>query len=98
MDVHFKNAVLEKVEADANYDGGLSKPIAKIFRKRMQQIRAAIDERLFYALKSLHFEKLEGDRKHQHSMKLNDQWRLIVEFEGESPNKVIVIVEITDYH
>ncbi|MCH8266483.1 MAG: type II toxin-antitoxin system RelE/ParE family toxin [Acidobacteria bacterium] len=98
MEVQFKDAVLEKVEADANFNGGLSKAIVKAFRKRMQQIRSAADERLFYALKSLHFEKLEGDRKHQHSMMLNDQWRLIVKFEGESPNKIVVIVEITDYH
>ena len=98
MDVHFKNAVLEKVEADATFNGGLSKAIVKAFRKRMQQIRSAADERLFYKLKSLHFEKLEGDRQHQHSMKLNDQWRLIVEFEGESPNKIVVIIEIADYH
>jgi plasmid maintenance system killer protein len=29
---------------------------------------------------------------------LNDQWRLIIEFEGESPDKTAVIVEIVDYH
>ena len=47
----------------------------------MQMIRAASDERTFYELKSLHFEKLKGDRSHQHSMRLNKQWRFIVEFE-----------------
>jgi len=29
-------------------------------------------------------------------MRLNDQWRL--EFEGNSPKKTIVIVNIEDYH
>ena len=64
----------------------------------MEQIRAATDERTFYALKSLHFEKLKGDREGQHSMRLNVQFRLIVELRGTAPAKVVRIVEITDYH
>ncbi len=96
--MRFRDAGLEKVETDAANDGGLGEAIAKVFRKRMQQIRAAPDERDFYALKSLRFEKLEGKRSHQHSMRLNDQWRLILEFEGEGKNKKILIVGIEDYH
>lgn len=64
----------------------------------MQMIRAAADERTFYELKSLHFEKLKGDRSGQHSMRLNKQWRLILEFEGASIAKVACIVQIEDYH
>jgi proteic killer suppression protein len=64
----------------------------------MQTIRSAPDERDLYALKSLHFEKLKGQRSHQHSIRLNDQWRLILEFKGKAPNKTIVIVAIEDYH
>jgi len=57
-----------------------------------------MDEREFYALKSLHFEKLKGDRAHQRSMRLNSQWRLILEFEEDSDGKIAVIVSIEDYH
>jgi proteic killer suppression protein len=56
------------------------------------------DERVFYNLKSLHFEKLKGDRSHQHSMRLNKQWRLIIEFEGIAPNKLVAVISIEDYH
>jgi proteic killer suppression protein len=98
LEVRFADPSLERVEADANYDGGLSKPLVKAFRKRMQYIRDALDERDFYKMKSLQFEKLEGKRQHQHSMRLNDQWRLITEFEGGSPNKKIVVMGIEDYH
>jgi plasmid maintenance system killer protein len=31
-------------------------------------------------------------------MRINDQWRLIVEFEENTPNKRIIIVAIEDYH
>lgn len=64
----------------------------------MQAIRAAEDERTFYAMKSLHFEKLKGNRSHQHSMRLNDQWRLILEFECTNDGKVVLVIGIEDYH
>ena len=64
----------------------------------MQVIRAAPDERDFYAMKSLHFEKLEGDRSHQRSLRLTKKWRLIVELEGSAPNKVVRVKGIEDYH
>jgi proteic killer suppression protein len=98
MEVDFANGELESLETDPTYSAGLSQALVKLFRKRMQQIRAAVDERDFYALKSLHFEKLSGARRHQHSMRLNDQYRLIVELQGEGSNKVVRIVGIEDYH
>ena len=39
-------------------------------------------------------EKLKGDREGQHSIRINDQWRICFEWqEGDAFN-----VEITDYH
>lgn len=98
MEVKFTDAALDRLETDAKYDAGFPADIVKAFRNRMQVIRAAVDERVFYQLKSLRFEKLKGSRSHQHSMRLNDQWRLITVLEGEAPKKVIVIVGIEDYH
>ncbi len=31
-------------------------------------------------------------------MRLNDQWRLILEMEGKGNEKILVIVAIEDYH
>jgi toxin HigB-1 len=98
MEVQFRGTKLDRLEIDSRYDGGFSQPVVTAFRRRMQMIRAAPDERVFYELKSLHFEKLQGSRSHQYSMRLNDQWRLIVEFAGEAPQKKIVIIGIEDYH
>jgi len=94
----FRDRRLDRLEADEAFDGGYQPALVKAFRRRMQQIRAAMDERDFYSQKSLRFEKLKGERAHQHSMRLNDQWRLILEFEGRGAEKVVVIVEIEDYH
>jgi proteic killer suppression protein len=94
----FKDENLRQVERDIAADCGHGQAVTKMFRRRMQTIRAALDARDFYAQKSLHFEKLQGRRDHQRSMKLNDQWRLIVEILGEAPNKTVWIIGIEDYH
>lgn len=98
MEVRFNDDCLDRLEVDPDEDCGFSEAVVTVFRKRMQMIRAAPDERAFYQLRSLRFEKLKGSRKHQYSMRLNDQWRLILEFEGGAPNKVVVVVAIEDYH
>ena len=58
MDVRFEDPSLEKLEVDPKYTAGLDAALVKAFRKRLQFIRAALDERAFYAMKSLHYEKL----------------------------------------
>ncbi len=98
MEVRFKDAKLDRLETDPKYDAGFSQAIVTAYRKTMQVIRAAPDERVFYNLKSLHFEKLKGDRSSQHSMRLNKQWRLILELEGIAPDKLVVVIRIEDYH
>ncbi|MEX2170581.1 MAG: type II toxin-antitoxin system RelE/ParE family toxin [Pirellulales bacterium] len=98
MKVEFSDKDLDRLEVDANFNGGHSRQIVKLYRKRMQAIRAANDLRPLYAMKSLHFEKLSGDRQHQRSLRLNNQWRLIVEVIEADSETVVRIVEIVDYH
>ena len=98
MEIAFADKSLERLETDADYSAGFGDAVVRAYRKRLQQIRAATDERAFYALRSLHFEKLKGDRKTERSMRLNDQWRLIVEMKGKSRAKVVRIVDVADYH
>jgi len=89
---------LERVERDAGATLGHGADVDKAFRRRMQLIRNAADERDFRALKSLHFERLKGNRSGQCSMRLNDQWRLVLEFETDGQGKVVVVVRVEDYH
>ena len=80
------------------FNAGFNMAIARAYRKRTQQIRAATDERTLYSHRSLHFERLKGVRAGQYAMRLNDQWRLIVELRGAAPRKTVYVVEIVDYH
>jgi len=98
MDFEIKDDDLERVYYEAGFTSGFQPGIIKVFCKRMQQIAAARDERLFYELKGIGFEKLKGKRSHQRSMKLNDQWRLILEIRKGNPGNKIVVVGIEDYH
>ena|SRR5947207_12391331 len=93
------DATVQRLDDKADFTGGYSRAIIKAFRSRMQLIRAAADVRTFYGLKSLHFEKLKGKRHRQHSMRLNKQFRLIVEIEKDSAGaQMLVILGIEDYH
>jgi len=98
LDVVFRDKELEALATDKNARSRYAQAIEKKFRLRIQQIVSAADERDFYQHAAWHFEKLKGDRSHQHSIRLNDQWRLIVEIEDAVPNKRIVIAGIEDYH
>lgn len=98
MDVAFKSDSLDRLETDPSYSAGFGGDVVKAYRRRMQQIRAATDERTFYRHRALNFEKLQGQREGQYSMRLNDQWRLIVELKGEAASKIVRIIEIVDYH
>jgi proteic killer suppression protein len=98
MEVDFRDTDLDKMETDAHFSGGWPPNIVSSYRRKMQQIRAAVDERFIRNMKSLHFEKLKPPRDHQHSIRLNDQWRLILELIDNDKDKRVVIVGIEDYH
>jgi proteic killer suppression protein len=50
-----------------------------------------------YSFKSLHFEKLKGDKAGQSSIRLNNRYRLIIEKVNEEVIKIL-IVEISKHY
>lgn len=98
MDAEFTDELLKRLYEDPKFSGGFSDAVVKAFRKRMQTILAAADERDFYALKSLHCEQLKGKLHGQHSIRLNDQYRLLLRISASGGKKKVVIVAIVDYH
>ncbi len=98
MEVEHADSDLDQLETDPHFDGGRDQGLVRQFRKSMQLLRAAVDERDLHAQRGMRFEKLKGDRQHQHSIRLNRQWRLILEIEGEGPQKKVRVIGIEDYH
>lgn len=68
------------------------------YRKKIQVLDSAMDERDLRAMRSLNLEKLKGDRAGQYSVRLNDQFRLILTFHTEDDGRVVVVLEVVDYH
>lgn len=100
MEVRFADDRLRRLESDPTFRAReFGDDVVRSYRKKLQFIRAATDERDLYGMKSLHFEKLQGERSHQRSIRLNKQWRLILELAAaEEGGKTVVVVSIEDYH
>lgn len=98
MEIVFRNKDLDRLEIDSEFTAGYAPGIVKAYRKRIWAIRNATDERDFYVFKSWHYEKMKGNRSKQRSIKLNEQWRLIIEIIKMKPSNVIKIIGIEDYH
>ncbi|MBN2194849.1 MAG: type II toxin-antitoxin system RelE/ParE family toxin [Polyangiaceae bacterium] len=91
----------KKLEALYTAEAGARKyprAVVTAFFEVMAMLDAAVDERDLYAVKSLHFEALKGDRAGQHSIRLNKQFRLILRIETDEDGNVVVLIEIDDYH
>ena len=68
------------------------------FQGLIHLLRAAPGLNDLYAIRSLHFEKLRGDRLGERSLRLNDQYRLVVRIEDPGDGPEVVVLEIVDYH
>lgn len=98
VEVEFDDDDLRQLYEDAAMTGGFSQSVVSRFRDRIGFIKSSRDERDLYAMRSLRFERLKGKRQNEFSMRLNDQWRLIVQIRGEAPHKRIAVLGIEDYH
>ena len=68
--------------------------IQQIALRKLRMIDSAIDLRDLVAPPSNRLEKLKGQRKEQHSIRINDQWRICFKWHENNAYDV----EIMDYH
>lgn len=89
----FKDKEAEKIY-HRGYSRRLPHDIQKIAMRKLWMLDAAPDLNSLRAPPSNHLEALKGDRKGQHSIRINKQWRIcFVWSEGDAYE-----VEIVDYH
>ena len=98
MEVIFASEELQRLAAEKRYTARLPTAVVRAYRKRLQAIWAANDERDLGAVRGNRFEKMKGSRSHQYSLRLNDQYRLIVELVRAASRTKIRLVAIEDYH
>ncbi len=99
MRFQFRKKKLEALYAEEK-DAHKYPGVVDDFFEVMAIIDAAVDERDLYAQKGLRFEKLKGKRgkQGQRSLRLNDQWRLIVTVDEDEQGNYLTIIDIEDYH
>jgi toxin HigB-1 len=98
MEIVFANETLGLVETE---DAGQTKlPVAviKAVRRKLTVMRAALDDRSLRNWKSLHYEKLKGDRDGYRSVRVNDKYRIVFALDERAQPPTITIVDIEDYH
>lgn len=98
MDVELEDARLALIETDRAAETKLPVAVIQSARRKLNVIRAAPDERTLRNWKSLHYEKLKGDRTDHRSIRLNSQWRLVFRLEDSSAPARIVVLSVEDYH
>lgn len=82
----------------AAFDGrarkGFPSDILKVVRRKLEMVNAAAILTDLRSPPGNRLEALHGDRKGQHSIRVNDQYRICFIWTDEGPTDV----ELTDYH
>jgi proteic killer suppression protein len=68
--------------------------IERVARRKLLQLHAAGELNSLRVPPGNQLEALKGDRKGQHSIRINAQWRVCFEWRGDGAHQV----EIVDYH
>lgn len=98
MEVRFSDADLDRLESDPRFTANLPPEVVTRYRKVLNFIRHAMDERDLRAWPALHFEKLKQTMDGDYSMRLNRQWRLLADIEGTAPNKIVIVRKIENHY
>lgn len=84
-------------DTQALYEGAHPKRfrnIESVAERKLQMLDAAVELRDLRAPPGNRLEALSGDRAGQHSIRVNDQWRVCFTWTANGPESV----EIVDYH
>ncbi|HRQ63483.1 MAG TPA: type II toxin-antitoxin system RelE/ParE family toxin [Xanthomonadaceae bacterium] len=68
--------------------------LEQVARRKLEQLHAAASLDFLRVPPGNRLEALRGDRKGQHAIRINDQWRLCFRWIGSDAEDV----EIADYH
>lgn len=84
-------------DTQALFETGKSRRFVSIVRvaaRKLTQLEAASTLEFLASPPGNKLEALKGDRKGQHSIRVNDQWRICFRWTPDGPEGV----EIVDYH
>ena len=72
----------------------LPRDIQQIARRKLRMLNNAVGLADLRVPPANRLERLKGQRRGQHSIRINDQWRVVFRWEDSGPTDV----DIVDYH
>jgi len=90
----FRGALAELILQQRRVPKGFPTDIAKVARRKLVQLNNAAVLGDLAAPPGNRLEVLRGDLAGRHSIRINDQWRIVFRWTNEGPEQV----EIVDYH
>jgi proteic killer suppression protein len=100
MRFQFKTKKLEALYTEEKNAHKYPSEVIDNFFEVMEILDAIPNEIALYQYKGIRFEKLKGKRGklQQRSIRLNQQWRLILTIEKDEEGNFISLIDIEDYH
>ena len=99
MRIDFEDDDLRRLYEDRDFvHPRIGPEITKAFRKAVNRLVAAESEVDLRKYTALRYKKLQGDQAGCRSVRLNDQWRLILRVEADESGRLLILIEIVDYH
>ena len=89
----FKGKEAEKIY-QGRYSKRIPKNIQRLAARKLEMLGAASELKSLRIPPSNRLEKLMGDRAGQHSIRINDQWRICFIWKAGDAHEV----EVVDYH
>ena len=90
----FKGEFAEAIHRERRIPKGFPGGIAKVARRKLVQLNNAQRLGDLTAPPGNRLEVLKGSLAGKHSIRINDQWRIVFRWTGSGPEEV----EIADYH
>ena len=90
----YRGALAELILQQRRVPKGFPTDIAKVARRKLVQLNNAAVLGDLAAPPGNRLEALRGDLAGRHSIRINDQWRIVFRWTNEGPEQV----EIVDYH
>lgn len=97
MDVHFRTRRLERCAGNLGAAARAWGPeVGRRYIERVQLLQEAPSLDELFAIRTLGFHPLRGDRRGQFALRLTGRMRLIVESGPEDGS--VTVMEVVDYH
>lgn len=95
--IEYGDQILRRLAEEAEFRPQRWEPdVIRNYRRKIQFLGYAKDQRDLLSLSSMNLKKLKGGRVGQWSVRLNDQFQLVITFRTDRDDSRVVLVGLVD--